>query len=326
MDYRIERDSMGEMQVPADRYWGAQTQRSHAEFQHRRARTMPREIIHAFGILKKAAAMANHASSPASWTTTRLQAICQACDEVIAGKLNDHFPLVVWQTGSGTQSNMNANEVIANRGNELPGEKLLPPQRPREHVPVLQRHLPHRHAHRGGAWPLRTSCSRAMDALVGHLPPAGGGKRGHREDRPHPSAGRDPHHLLPGDQRLAHHAGEGPGACWSLALPGLQELALGGTAVGTGPELPPRALTTEVAEAGEPSSPASSFVTAPNKFHALTSKDELVFAHGALKALAGGPDEDRQRRPLAGQRPPLTAWARSTSRKTSPAPPSCPAR
>ncbi|MGN0801945.1 MAG: lyase family protein, partial [Candidatus Faecivicinus sp.] len=116
MNYRIERDSMGEMQVPADRYWAAQTQRSYQNFRIG-GELMPREITHAFGILKKAAAIANHQVRPERMTDEKLQAICAACDEVIAGKLNDHFPLVVWQTGSGTQSNMNANEVIANRGN-----------------------------------------------------------------------------------------------------------------------------------------------------------------------------------------------------------------
>ena len=113
MEYRIERDSMGEMKVPADRYWAAQTQRSHENFRIG-TEVMPREITHAFGILKKAAALANHKVKPERMDDKRVQAICAACDEVIAGKLNDHFPLVVWQTGSGTQSNMNANEVIAN--------------------------------------------------------------------------------------------------------------------------------------------------------------------------------------------------------------------
>ena len=115
MEYRVERDSMGEMQVPADRYWGAQTQRSKQNFVIG-GEIMPREITHAFGILKKAAAIANNHIKPEKMDAKRLAAIEEACDEVIAGKLNDHFPLVVWQTGSGTQSNMNANEVIANRG------------------------------------------------------------------------------------------------------------------------------------------------------------------------------------------------------------------
>ena len=132
MEYRIERDSMGEMQVPADRYWGAQTQRSYQNFKIGTER-MPQEIIRAFGILKKAAAMANH--SLGKLDEEKLSAISQACDEVIAGKLDGHFPLVVWQTGSGTQSNMNVNEVVANRGNELAGKKLL---HPNDHVNMSQ--------------------------------------------------------------------------------------------------------------------------------------------------------------------------------------------
>ena len=124
MEYRIEKDTMGEMQVPADRYWAAQTQRSKQNFPIG-DEIMPREITHAFGILKKAAALANNKLGKLS--DEKLSAISSACDEVIAGTLNDHFPLVVWQTGSGTQSNMNANEVIANRGNEIAGSKLLHP-------------------------------------------------------------------------------------------------------------------------------------------------------------------------------------------------------
>ena len=128
MEYRIEHDSMGEVKVPADRYWAAQTERSHENFKIGVGiETMPREITHAFGILKKAAAMANHELKPEKMTDEKLAAISEACDEVISGALNEHFPLVVWQTGSGTQSNMNANEVIANRGNEIAGKKLLHP-------------------------------------------------------------------------------------------------------------------------------------------------------------------------------------------------------
>ena len=116
MGYRIEKDTMGEVRVPDDKYWAAQTERSFENFKIG-VETMPREIIHAFGILKKAAALANFKLG--KLTEEKLNAIVSACDEVISGALNDHFPLVVWQTGSGTQSNMNANEVIANRGNEI---------------------------------------------------------------------------------------------------------------------------------------------------------------------------------------------------------------
>ena len=132
MDYRIERDSMGEMEVPADRYWGAQTQRSYQNFQIGTEK-MPEEIVRAFGILKKAAALANHRLGKLD--DERLGLIRLACDEVVAGKLDGHFPLVVWQTGSGTQSNMNVNEVVANRGNELAGKKLL---HPNDHVNMSQ--------------------------------------------------------------------------------------------------------------------------------------------------------------------------------------------
>ena len=111
---------------------------------------MPREITHAFGILKKAAALANAELCPNKMTAEKLSAISAACDEVIAGKLNGHFPLVVWQTGSGTQSNMNANEVIANRANEIAGTKALPSERRHQHEPVLKRHLPDRNAYFGG--------------------------------------------------------------------------------------------------------------------------------------------------------------------------------
>ena len=127
-EYRIEHDSMGEVRVPADKYWGAQTQRSHENFLIGVGiESMPEEIIHAFGILKKAAARANHELLGNKMSTEKLSFIEQACDEVISGTLKEHFPLVVWQTGSGTQSNMNANEVIAARANELAGEKMCHP-------------------------------------------------------------------------------------------------------------------------------------------------------------------------------------------------------
>ena len=124
IEYRIEHDTMGEVKVPADRYWGAQTQRSYENFKIGTQR-MPAEIIHAFGILKKAAAQANLELGVLD--EKRAVAIQQAADEVIDGKLNEHFPLVIYQTGSGTQSNMNVNEVIANRANEILSEKLIHP-------------------------------------------------------------------------------------------------------------------------------------------------------------------------------------------------------
>ena len=124
MEYRIEHDTMGEVRVPADKYWAAQTQRSFENFKIGTER-MPLEIIRAFAILKKGAAMANWKLG--NLARDKMEAIVAVCDEITAGKLDDQFPLVVWQTGSGTQSNMNVNEVIANRGNQLAGQKLLHP-------------------------------------------------------------------------------------------------------------------------------------------------------------------------------------------------------
>ena len=126
MEYRTEHDSLGEVAVPADRYWGAQTQRSFENFKIG-IEKMPKEIIHAFGILKLAAARTNLELVPQRMTQEKCRYISEAANEVISGALSEHFPLAVWQTGSGTQSNMNVNEVIANRGNELAGKKLLHP-------------------------------------------------------------------------------------------------------------------------------------------------------------------------------------------------------
>ena len=279
MEYRIERDSMGEMQVPADRYWGAQTQRSYQNFKIGTER-MPQEIVRAFGILKKAAAMANH--SLGKLDDEKLNAISQACDEVIAGKLDGHFPLVVWQTGSGTQSNMNVNEVVANRGNEIAGKKLL---HPNDHVNMSQSSndtFPTA-MHIAAAVELEDKLFPALDALIATF------QRLEEENKDVVKSGRT--HLqdavpITVAQEISgwRSSLEKDKALLELALPALHELALGGTAVGTGLNAP-KGFDTAVAQAvsqltGKP------FITAPNKFHALTSKDELVFAHGGLKALA----------------------------------------
>ena len=283
MDYRIEHDSMGEVKVPADKYWAAQTERSHENFKIGVGiETMPREITHAFGVLKKAAAIANHALKPEKMTDEKLAAISQACDEVMSGSLNDHFPLVVWQTGSGTQSNMNANEVIANRGNEIAGKKLL---HPNDDINMSQSS--------NDTFPTAISIAAvlgiedklfpALDKLIGTF------LRLEKENEGIVKSGRT--HLqdatpitfsqeisgwrtsLEKDRRLLE-----------IALPELKELALGGTAVGTGLNAP-KGFDVKVAEAVSEIT-GKDFITAPNKFHALTSKDEIVFAHGALKALA----------------------------------------
>ena len=281
MEYRIERDSMGEVQVPADRYWAAQTQRSYQNFKIGEEK-MPKEIVHAFGILKKAAAVANHRLNPERMDAQRLSAICAACDEVIAGRLNDHFPLVVWQTGSGTQSNMNANEVIANRGNELVGKKIL---HPNDHVNMSQSSndtfptAMHIAAVLGIEDRLMPEMARMIETL----------KRLEAENDDCVKSGRT--HLqdatpikfsqeISGWRSMIEKTME----MLRAALPGLKELALGGTAVGTGLNCP-KGFDAEVARAVSEET-GKSFVTAPNKFHSLTSKDDLVFAHGALKALA----------------------------------------
>lgn len=283
MEYRIERDSMGEVRVPADRYWGAQTQRSHENFPIGVGiETMPTEIIRAFAVLKKAAAIANRELLPERMSAEKCALIGRVCDEILAGELDGHFPLVVWQTGSGTQSNMNVNEVIANRGNELAGKKLL---HPNDDVNMSQSS--------NDTFPTAmhiAACLAVEDRLlpavscVGADPPAsGGGERRRAEIRADAFAGRDAHHLRAGDLRLADEPRAGPRVAHRRAPP-LRELALGGTAVGTGLNAPDgfdRAVAAAIAELTE-----KPFVTASNKFHALTSKDELVFAHGAVKALA----------------------------------------
>ena len=283
MQYRIEHDSMGEVKVPADKYWGAQTERSHENFPIGVGlETMPREITHAFGVLKKAAARANHKLKPEKMTAEKLAAIEAACDEVISGKLYEHFPLVVWQTGSGTQSNMNANEVIANRGNEIAGKKLLHPnddinmsQSSNDTFPTAM-HIAAAEAIEGRVLP-------AIDRLIASL------LRLEQENDDVVKSGRT--HLqdatpIKFSQEISgwRSSLEKDKKLLLLALPELKELALGGTAVGTGLNAPKgfdRLVAEEISELT-----GKEFCTAENKFHALTSKDEIVFAHGALKALA----------------------------------------
>ena len=283
MEYRIEHDSMGEMKVPADRLWAAQTQRSRENFEIGVGiETMPAEIIHAFGILKKAAAMANHELRPEKMTAEKVAAIKAACDEVIAGELNGHFPLVVWQTGSGTQSNMNTNEVIANRGNQIAGQVILHPnddvnmsQSSNDTFPTAM--------HIAAVTALEDKLLPAVETLIATL------KRLEEENEGIVKSGRT--HLQ--DATPIKFSQEISGWRSSLekdvelikrSIEPLYELALGGTAVGTGLNTP-KGFDTGVAAqvaaiTGKP------FITASNKFHALTSKDELVFAHGAVKALA----------------------------------------
>ena len=282
-NFRIEHDSMGEVKVPADKYWAAQTERSHENFLIGvDIETMPREITKAFGYLKRAAARANNALKPEKMTSEKLQAIEKACEEVVSGSLNDHFPLVVWQTGSGTQSNMNANEVIANRGNEIAGKKILHPnddinmsQSSNDTFPTA--------LHISAVCVLEDKLIPAIDTLVETF------KRLEKENEGIVKSGRT--HLQ--DAVPISFTQEISGWRTSLerdkemilsSLPYLKQLALGGTAVGTGLNAP-KGFDEKVAEEVSKLT-GKNFITAPNKYHALTSKDELVFAHGAVKALA----------------------------------------
>ncbi|MBO5125528.1 MAG: class II fumarate hydratase [Spirochaetaceae bacterium] len=288
MEYRIEHDSMGEVQVPADRFWGAQTERSRNNFRIGAGiETMPEEIIRAFGVLKKAAAQANHQLLPEKMTAQKLAAIEAACDRVISGELREHFPLVVWQTGSGTQTNMNANEVIAFAGNlshgsSTDGQRLLHPnddinmsQSSNDTFPTAM--------HIAALISLEDQLLPAVDSLIATF------RRLEEENRGIVKSGRT--HLQ--DATPVTFSQEISGWRSSLerdrelicrSLEPLRELALGGTAVGTGLNAP-AGFDVAVAQAVSQLT-GKSFVTAANKFHALTSKDELVFAHGAVKALA----------------------------------------
>lgn len=281
--YRIEHDSMGEVRVPADRLWAAQTQRSHENFKIGIGiETMPREITHAFGILKKAAALANAELCPEKMTAEKLRVVCAACDEVISGALQENFPLVVWQTGSGTQSNMNANEVIANRANQLAGKKLCHPnddinmsQSSNDTFPTAM--------HISAVLAVEEKLIPAVLQLIETL------CRLEQENVGVVKSGRT--HLqdatpIAFSQEISgwRSSLEKDVALLRASVTPLYELALGGTAVGTGLNAPQgfaELVAQKVAVLTH-----KPFVTASNKFHALTSKDEIVFAHGAIKATA----------------------------------------
>jgi fumarate hydratase, class II len=281
---RTESDSMGKIDVPAGRYWGAQTQRSLEHFSIGTDR-MPLEIIRAFGVLKKAAALVN--LSLGKLPKEKADLIVRAADEVIAGKLDDHFPLFVWQTGSGTQTNMNANEVISNRAIELAGGKMgsKNPVHPNDHVNLSQSS--------NDTFPAAMHIA-AADAVVRRLLSAVKALRDALDVKAKEFAdivkiGRT--HLqdavpLTLGQEFSGYVAQLDADLQRIeaTLPGLYELALGGTAVGTGLNAPAgfaEATAKKIAElTGLP------FVSAPNKFAALAAHDDLVFAHGALRTLA----------------------------------------
>ena len=284
-EMRVERDSMGEMLVPADALWGAQTQRSLENFPIG-TETMPAGIIAAFGILKKAAAQANVELGVLDPAIGAL--IADACDEQLAGDLDGNFPLKVWQTGSGTQSNMNVNEVVAARANQLAAERgiaLERPIHPNDHVNRSQSSndtFPTA-MHIAAVLALSRTVLPAARALIAEF------ERLERENEGVVKSGRT--HLMDAvpiafGQEISGWRGLIEAAVDDILLAAkpLSLLALGGTAVGTGLNAPPAfdALVASKVEAltGE------SFLTHPNKFSALTGKDAMVFSHGALKALA----------------------------------------
>ena len=284
MATRLEHDTMGEIEVAADAYWGAQTQRSLGHFRIGGER-LPLPLIHALALVKKAAALVNAELGTLDSALATL--IVRAADEVVAGRLDDQFPLVVWQTGSGTQTNMNVNEVLANRANELAGQPRggMKPVHPNDHV--------NRSQSTNDAFPTAIHLAAALEIHRLLLPALRGLRdtlaakaeafrdiikvgRTHLQDATPLTLGQEFSGYV---SQLDHGRGR-----LEQALEGLYELPLGGTAVGTGLNAPPRyAELVAVRLAALTGLP---FVTAPNKFEALAARDACVFAHGALRGLA----------------------------------------
>ena len=283
MEYRIERDTLGEIKVPADKLWAAQTQRSKENFPIG-TEQMPLEIVKAFAILKKSAALSNQKLGKLS--EEKAEAIVTAADEVIAGKWNEHFPLVVWQTGSGTQSNMNVNEVIANRGNQILKEKGFDVHiHPNDDVNMSQSsndtfptalHVACVLAVENHVLPAITKLKETLAEKVKafeHIIKIG---RTHLQDATPLTLGQEIsgwHRMLEKTERMIAESNTY-----------MKELAIGGTAVGTGINAHPKfgeMVSEEISQFT-----GKQFISAPNKFHALTSHDEVVYTHGALKALA----------------------------------------
>lgn len=286
MSYRIEKDTMGEVKVPSDKYWGAQTERSRMNFKIGNPASMPKEIIEGFAYLKKAAAYTNHELGVLP--IEKRNAIAQVCDEILAGKLHDHFPLVIWQTGSGTQSNMNVNEVIANRahilaGNKIgDGESLLKPNDDVNKSQSSNDTFPtgmHIAAYKAVVEVTIPGVEQLRDTLAEKA----------KEFKNVVKIGRT--HLMDATpitlgQEISGYVAQLNHGLKALknTLPHLAEIALGGTAVGTGLNTP-KGYDVLVAKyiAEFTNLP---FVTAENKFEALAAHDAIVESHGALKQLA----------------------------------------
>ncbi|HEX7039359.1 MAG TPA: class II fumarate hydratase [Trueperaceae bacterium] len=284
MEHRVEKDTLGEVRVPADRYWGAQTERSRQNFRIG-GQLMPREVIYGFAVLKKASALVN--AELAGLERDKADLIARVCDEILAGELDDHFPLVVWQTGSGTQTNMNLNEVIANRASELTGHPLG------SKVPVHPNDDVNRSQSSNDTFPTAMHIA-AYGKLADHTLPAMRRLKEalaakSREFAGLVKIGRT--HLMDATpltlgQEFGGYATQVAKSIEAVenALPHLAELALGGTAVGTGLNAPPgfaAAVAAKIAElTGYP------FRTADDKFEALSAHDAVVEASGALKRAA----------------------------------------
>ena len=286
MNYRIEKDTMGEIKVPADKYWGAQTQRSLLNFPIGPLASMPKEIIHAFGYLKKAAAITNNNSGllPAD----KMKIISRVCDEIIAGKLDDEFPLVIWQTGSGTHTNMNCNEVIANRAHVLLGGELGEEGRyihPNDDVNMSQSS--------NDTFPAAMNIA-AYKKIIEHTIPAIETLKETLNNKSLAMAkvvkiGRT--HLMDATpvtlgQEFSGYVSQLNHGLKALknTLPHLSELAMGGSAVGTGLNTP-EGYSREVAETIAKLTNLP-FVSAENKFESLAANDAIVETHGAIKQLA----------------------------------------
>ena len=285
-DYRTEKDTLGQIQVPADRYWGAQTQRSIENFPIGDERQrMPVEIVRAFALLKKAAALTN--AELTDLPSDKATLIASVCDEILEGTLDDHFPLVVWQTGSGTQSNMNVNEVVSNRAIEHLGGTLgsKDPVHPNDDVNKSQSsndtfptamHIAAVEAIQGRMLPQVRTLAATLRAKAQAFEGVVKIGRTHLMDATPLTLGQE---ISGWATQLEHGV-----AAVERALPGLYELALGGTAVGTGLNAPDgfaEAVASRIADlTGYP------FVSAENKFEALSAHDAVVEASGALKRLA----------------------------------------
>lgn len=285
MEYRIEKDTMGEVKVPADKYWGAQTERSRNNFKIGQPASMPKEIIYAFAYLKKAAAYAN--ADLGVLSAEKRDLIAKVCDEILEGKLDEQFPLVIWQTGSGTQSNMNVNEVISNRALVLSGGRLgeKSPIHPNDdvnksqssndtfptalHIAAYKKVVEH-------TLPSAEKLQQALDQKAKEFKNIVKIGRTHLQDATPLTLG----------QEFSGYAAQ---VCYAISaikatLPHLSQLALGGTAVGTGLNAP-EGYDVKVAEYISRFT-GFQFTTAPNKFEALASNDAIVGTHGALNQMA----------------------------------------